>query len=158
MGLVFRKQIPGKADINEIFSKRYLPRTKRVYEKFVESGGYHFGDLTAWYCGLDEKERRLWEKEIDGYYPADVQVELVRVIGAALLHKDENGYPVPIPITFIWNGKATDAPPTGIRTTFNASEQSYLIEVFGYPAPLGSSLFTRRPGKDPQEDAATYEE
>lgn len=158
MGLVFRKQIPGKADINEIFSKKYLPRTKRAYEKFVASGGYHFGDLTAWYCGLDDKERRLWEKEVDGYYPADVQAELVRVIGAALLHKDENGYAVPVPVTFSWNSRVEDAPASGVRTTFNPSEPSYLIEIFGYPAPLGSSLFARRPGKEPPQDATDYEE
>jgi len=46
MGLVYRKQIPGKADVNETFSKRNILVTKRLYEKLVKAGEYHFGDLT----------------------------------------------------------------------------------------------------------------
>ena len=87
MGLVYRKQIPGKADVNETFSKQNILRTKKLYERLVKAHEYHFGDLTASFCGLTEKEKPIWEKEVAEFYPLNIQNEIIRVIEGALLHK-----------------------------------------------------------------------
>lgn len=156
MAFEARKKIPGRADVNDLFSKNNLLRTKRAYKKIVESGGYHFGDLSAWYCGLTDKEKRLWEKEIDGWYPADVQAEAQRIIEAGLNHTDEFGVEKPIPIKFNWIGPAKDDPPFAVRTTYNHAEPSYSIEFIGYPSPMGQSFLLRN-GKDDGPDSVAEE-
>jgi hypothetical protein len=157
MTFALRKHIPGRADINDAFSKPNLPRMKRIYKKLVDTGEYHFGDLSALFCGLDDKERSIWDKEVAAYYPPDVQDEVVRVIQAALFHKDEKGYEYPIPIEFSWIGSEPNGPAHGVRTTYNHREKSYQIELIGYPPPLGSSLFDRRSSAGPEAEGEAQE-
>lgn len=150
MGLVYRKQIPGKADVNETFSKQNILRTKKLYEKLVKAHEYHFGDLTASFCGLTEKEKPLWEKEVAEFYPLNIQNEIIRVIEGALLHKNDKGADAPAPLEFRWNGKV-DGLTQGIRATYDPAGPSYLIEIVGYPSPMGSLLSARRAGTAPEE-------
>ena len=147
MGFAYRKQIPGKADVNETFSKKNLARTKKLYERLVKSGEYHFGDLTASFCGLSQNEHSIWLKKVTDFYPPDVQREVIRTIDAALRHKDEKGAENPVPVEFRWGGELSNGQTQGIRATYDPSGPSYLIEIVGYPSPMGSLLSARRAGK-----------
>lgn len=150
MGLVYRKQIPGKADVNETFSEQHIHGTKKLYEKLVKAGEYRFGDLTASFCGLSEKEKPLWEKEVAEFYPVNIQNEIIRVIEGALFYRNDKGADAPAPLEFRWNGKL-DGLTQGIRATYDPAGPSYLIEIMGYPSPMGSLLSARRAGTAPEE-------
>jgi hypothetical protein len=152
MGFAYRKQIPGKADINETFSKKNLTRTKKLYEKLVKSGQYRFGDLTASFCGLDQNQENIWLKEVADFYPPDVQREIIRTVDAALLHKDDKGAEVSVPVEFRWGGELSNGKTQGIRATYDPSGPSYLIEIVGYPSPLRSLLSARGAGDAEEAD------
>lgn len=151
MGFVYRKQIPGKADINDTFSKMNIARTRKIYEGLVKSGKYRFGDLTAHACGLDADQKLVWEKEVDEFYSADIQSEVIRVIEAAFSHKDSKGADDPIAVSFKWSDKLAEEPSNVVRTTYYPSSPSYQIEFCGYPPPLGSLLSARRDGSAGEE-------
>lgn len=153
MGFAYRKQIPGKADVNETFSKQNLTRTKKLYERLVKSGEYHFGDLTASFCGLNQNQQSIWHKEVVDFYPPDVQREVIRIIDAALRHKDDKGADMPVSIEFRWGGELSNGKTQGIRATYDPSGPSYLIEIVGYPSPMGSLLSVRREGQADETDA-----
>jgi len=141
MTLKTRKEIPGRIDINNAFSEPNLPRMKEIYQDLVRHGGYHFGDLSAAYFNLTDNQKETWKTEVNANYDADVQHELGRVIHAALFHKDPNGHERPAPIRFNWITKPPPGLKFGIRTTYNPSEPSYLLEIIGFAAPRGESLF-----------------
>src|SRR5262245_9227023 len=112
--MAFAKLIPGQQDVNDAFSKPNLRRTKREYKTLLDSGNYRFGALMPWFCGLDSTETRAWEKEVAANYPVGIQNEVERVVGAALLHQDENGNEIPIPIKFTWVGAKKGGPSKGV--------------------------------------------
>lgn len=138
MGFAARK-LPSQADVNEMFSKHNLARTKKLYEKLVKSGKYRFGDLTALFFSLDDEKKKAWEKEAASFYPPDIQHEIVRSIEAALFHKNGKGAVHPAPIHFSWIAGLSKGASPGIRTTYNPSESSYLLEIAGFPGPLGGT-------------------
>lgn len=138
MGFAARK-LPSQNDVNEMFSKHNLARTKKIYEKLVNSGKYRFGDLTALFFSLDDEKKKAWENEAASFYPPDIQHEIVRAIEAALFHKNSKGVAHPASIHFSWiAGLSKEASP-GIRTTYNSSDSSYLLEIAGFPGPLGGA-------------------
>jgi hypothetical protein len=142
MTLKTRKEIPGRIDINNAFSDpKNLARLKDIYQDLVRHGGYHFGDLSAAFFNLTDNQRSIWKTEVNGNYNADVQHELGRVIHAALFHKDADGYDRPAPIKFNWITKPSSGLKFGIRTTYDPSGPSYLLEIIGFAAPRGESLF-----------------
>jgi hypothetical protein len=152
MTLAKRKHVPGRTDVNKAFSKENLPRLKEFYARLQKSGGYHFGDLSALFCGLDDSERKAWDGEIAGFYPPDVQHELKRVVEAALFHKNAKGQESPVPIRFDWIAPPPHGPNHAIRTTYNATTPHYHIELIGFPSPPASSLTKRRKQKELQAD------
>lgn len=153
MTFALRKHVPGRADINRAFSREHLAQMKADYAKLQQSGGYHFGDLSALFCGLDKQEREYWDQEIASFYSPDVQQEIARTIQAALFHKDKSGLESPIPLRFDWPS-GTEAISKGIRVTYNPVGPSYHIELIGYPSPAGSALARRRKEKEltPDDD------
>ncbi len=121
---------------------------KKYFTDLVQAGGYHFGDLSALFCGLTTQERQLWDQEIEGFYPSDIRHEIARTIEAALFHKDENGQEDPVPIRFDWPAQMPHGLTQGIKITYNPVGPHYHIEIFGYPSPAGSALAKRRTRQD----------
>jgi hypothetical protein len=144
--MAFAKLIPGQQDVNDAYSKPNLRRTKHEYLTLLESGSYRFGALMPWFCGLDAAETKAWEREVANYYPSGIQQEVERVVGAALLHKDDNGNEIPIPIKFTWSGPKAGGPSKGVITTFDMSDPHdpfYSVEIIGCLAPDYESFFAR---------------
>ena len=140
----FAPVIPGQKDVNDAFSPPNLPRTKREFQTLKDSGNYRFGALMPWFCGLNPVQTRMWETEVANYYPPAIQHEVERVVEAALLHKDEHGLEMPIPIKWSWD---TAGQPS-VATTFDASDPTkpfYSVKIVGCRAPDASSFFTRPP-------------
>jgi hypothetical protein len=144
MGLA--KLVPGQQDVNDAFSKPNLRRTKREYKTLLETNSYHFGALMPWFCGLDPTQTAMWETEVAAHYPIGIQREVERVVGAALLHKDDNDNEVPVPVKWSWVGPIAGGPAKGIITTYDASDPTapfYSVQIIGCQAPDASSFFMR---------------
>ena len=155
MTFALRKQVPGRADVNRAFSRPNIARMKQLYIEKKQSGqGYHFGDLSAIFCSLNDTERKAWDHEIAAFYPVDVRNEIIRTIEAALLHKDEHGHEHPVPIRWDWVGPTDDCLSRGVRVTYNPTGPAYHIEIIGYPSPSASRLDRRRGGQGlaPEDD------
>jgi len=138
----FAPVIPGQQDVNDAYSPPNLPRTKREFQTLKDSGKYSFGALMPWFCGLNPVQTRMWETEVANNYPLAIQREVERVVEAALLHKDEYGREIPIPIKWSWD---TEGQPS-VVTTFDASDPTkplYSVKLVGCRPPDASSLFKR---------------
>jgi hypothetical protein len=147
MTLALRKRVPGRADVNRAFSRWNIARLKQLYIEKKQSGqGYHFGDLSALFCGLSDEERKAWDHEIAAFYPPDVCNEITRTLEAAFFHKDQHGHEHPVPIRWDWIGPISASVSRGVRVTYDPTGPSYHIELIGYPSPAASTLDRRRTG------------
>jgi hypothetical protein len=151
MSLRHRKIIPGRVDINRAFSCENLPRMKSLYDAEVKGDGYQFGELIAKFYELTGPGFDAWNSEIAGFYPPDIQNEIMRTVVAALTHKDNKGNDHPIPIRFDWVSEPCGGTGEGVRVTYNSVSPHYHIEIIGYPSPFGSALARRGKG-DPADD------
>jgi hypothetical protein len=143
MSLRKRKIIPGREDINLAFSSENLPRMKQLYDAEAQGDGYQFGELILKFYGLTGPGSDAWNSEIAGFYPPDIQNEIMRTVVAALTHKDNKGNYHPIPIRFDWVSDPCGGTGQGVRVTYIAVSPHYHLEIIGYPSPFRSALARR---------------
>lgn len=143
MGIVNRRLYAGRPDINAQFTPENIRRTLADYNRIKKrNGDYTFGELTAKFYHFNNRTTGLWETDIQGEYPKDVQDEIKRHIVHALTHRDARGRADPIPLTIKWAGGKR-----GVRATFDPSGPSYKIEIMGFLSPAASAMAARRKKK-----------
>ena len=130
---------PGRPDINAQYSTKNLAKTLAHYKKIRTSGGdYQFGELTAQFYGLNQREKQAWEDDLLTYSKG-VQDEIKRHIIHALTRVNHSGQESPVPLTIEWKpgNKA-------VTLTYDPSGPSYKIQIVGFPAPATKPFSLRR--------------